>query len=172
MLPIVLYGARGLVVDERAVARAGLVALVAVLAVVIASPVIACVRLTKGPDQFRPHFRQVAELADRLAGQPVQLYWGSEDITGGTADLFAGGAASDVSPLSPEGRAAIGVHGLVVVCLMGDAACRQTDEVLENGGARTTTVALTRSFLGFTGPPLSLRITVVPPPRTPARTTD
>ena len=30
LLPIVLYGARGLVVDERAVARAGLVALAAV----------------------------------------------------------------------------------------------------------------------------------------------
>ena len=172
LLPIVLYGARGVVVDERAVARAGLVALVAVLAVVIASPVIACVRLTKGPDQFRPHFRQVAELADRLAGQPVQLYWGSEDITAGLPIYLPAARRLPVSPLSPEGRAATGVHGLVVVCLIGDPSCRETDDVLANGGARTTTVALTRSFLGFSGPPLSLRITVVPPPRTPARTTD
>ena len=163
LLPIVLYGARGLVVDERAVARAGLVALAAVLAVVIASPVIACVRLTKGPDQFRPHFRQVAELAERLAGQRVQLYWGSLDITGGLAIYLPGAQLLTTSPWSPEGRAAIGAHGLVVVCLTSDAACRQAEEILEKGGARTMPVALTRSFLGFTGPPLNLRITVVPP---------
>ena len=163
LLPIVLYGARGLVVDERAVARAGLVALAAVLAVVIASPVIACVRLTKGPDQFRPHFRQVAELAERLAGQRVQLYWGSLDITGGLAIYLPGAQLLTTSPWSPEGRAAVSAHGLVVVCLTSDAACRQAEEILEKGGARTTPVALTRSFLGFTGPPLNLRITVVPP---------
>ena len=163
LLPIVLYGARGLVVDERAVARAGLVALAAVLAVVIASPVIACVRLTKGPDQFRPHFRQVAELAERLAGQRVQLYWGSLDITGGLAIYLPGAQLLTTSPWSPEGRAAVSAHGLVVVCLTSDAACRQAEEILEKGGAHTTPVALTRSFLGFTGPPLNLRITVVPP---------
>jgi 4-amino-4-deoxy-L-arabinose transferase-like glycosyltransferase len=163
LLPIVLYGARGLVVDERAVARAGLVALAAVLAVIIASPVIACVRLTKGPDQFRPHFRQVAELAQRLAGQPVQLYWGSLDITGGLAIYLPGAQLLTMSPWSPEGRAAVGAHGLVVVCLTSDAACRQTEEALEKGGAHTTPVALTRSFLGFTGPSLNVRITLVPP---------
>ena len=90
LLPVVLYGARGLVVDERSVARAGIVALVAVLAVLIASPVIAAVRVTKGPDQFRPHFRQVAELAERLAGQPIKLYWGSLDVTGGLAIYLPG----------------------------------------------------------------------------------
>jgi hypothetical protein len=163
LLPIVLYGARGLVVDEQAVARAGLVAFVAVLAVIIASPVIACVRLTKGPDQFRPHFRQVAELAERLAGQPIKLYWGSLDVTGGLAIYLPQAQLLTTGPLSPEGRAAVGAPGLAVVCLTSDAGCQQTEEALEKGGARTTTVALTRSFLGFTGPPLNVRITVVPP---------
>ncbi len=162
LLPVVLYGARGLVVDERSVARAGIVALVAVLAVLIASPVIAAVRVTKGPDQFRPHFRQVAELAERLAGQPIKLYWGSLDVTGGLA-IYLPGAQLLTNPWSPEGRAAVSAQGLLVVCLASDAACRQTEKTLEKDGARTTPAALTRSFLGFTGPPLNVRITVVPP---------
>ena len=91
-----------------------------VLAVVIASPVIACVRLTKGPDQFRPHFRQVAELAERLAGQRVQLYWGSLDVTGGLAFYLPEAQLLTTSPWSAEGRAAISAHGLVVVCLTSD----------------------------------------------------
>jgi len=170
LLPVVLYGARGIVVDERAVARAGLVALIAVLAVVIASPVIACVRVTKGPDQFRPHFRQVAELADSLAGKPVQLYWGSTNITGGLPFYMPGARPISADPLSPEGRAAASEHGLLVVCLMDNMLCRQVGEALANDGARTATVALTRGFLGFTGPALNLQITVVPPAETPART--
>ena len=172
LLPIMLYGARDIVVDERGVARAGLVGLAAVLAIVIASPVIACVRLTEGPDQFRPHFRQVAELADRLAGKPVQWYWGSDDVTGGLPVYMPGAQRLSVSPLSPEGRAATSEDGLVVVCLMDNAPCRQTGEALANEGARTATIALTRSFLGLTGPPLNLQITAVPPAGKPARTTE
>jgi len=144
------------------VARAGLVALAAVLAVVIASPVIACVRLTKGPDQFRPHFRQVAEFADHLAGQPVQLYWGSLDIIGGLTFYSPEARALLVSPLSPEGHAASSKHGLVVVCLAGDVPCQKTSEALAGVGVHSSTTTLTRSFLGFAGPPITFQITVVP----------
>jgi hypothetical protein len=43
VLPIVLYGSRALFIDERATVRAGLFTLAATLAILIASPVIACV---------------------------------------------------------------------------------------------------------------------------------
>ena len=82
-LPIVLYGSRHLLVDDRAVARGGLAALVVTLAIVLASPVVACVRLASGPDVNRPHFRQVAERAELLAGRPIELMWGSEGIVPG-----------------------------------------------------------------------------------------
>jgi Dolichyl-phosphate-mannose-protein mannosyltransferase len=169
LLPVVLYGARGIVVDDRAVVRAGLFALAAILAVIVASPVIACVRLTKGPDQFRPHFRQVAELADRLAGKRVGLYFGTEAITGGLPIYLPTSRSLSLSPLSAEGRAASNGQGLIVVCLMNDVSCLQTSEMLAAAGARTANVAITRSFLGFTGPPLNVRITVVPPADTPDR---
>jgi 4-amino-4-deoxy-L-arabinose transferase-like glycosyltransferase len=171
LLPIVLYASPRITVDAGAAARAGVVTLAIILAVVVVSPVIAGVRVAYGPDQYRPHFRQAAELADRLSGRPVQLYWGTGDIIAGLPVYLPGAQLLSVRPLSDEGRAASSVHGLVVACLMTDAACRNIGDALAKTGARTTTAALTRSFLGFTGPPLDLQITVVPQAETPARTT-
>ena len=74
--PIVLYGSRALLIDERVTARAGLATLAVTLAILIASPIIACVRLTNGPDPYRPHFQQVAEIGASLTGRPVELIWG------------------------------------------------------------------------------------------------
>jgi len=171
LLPVVLYASPRLAIDARAAARAGLVALAMTLAVVFASPVIAGVRVAYGPDQYRPHFRQAAELANRLSGKPVQLYWGNESITAGTPVYLPGARRLPVGPLSDEGRAATRLRGLVVFCLLTDTGCRKVADALEQNGARTATVALTRSFLGFTGPPLDVQITVVPQAETPARTT-
>ena len=165
-LPIVLYGSRYLVVDDRAVARAGVLGFAVISAVVVASPVIACVRLINGPDQFRPHFPQVAELAERLTGKPVRLYWGSEDITAGLPIYLPQARRLPVSPLSAEGRAATDAQGLFIVCLKNDALCRGVGNALASAGAQTSTVALTRSFLGFSGPPLDLQLTVAPPLQT------
>ena len=115
LLPVVLYASPRITVDARAVARAGVVALAMILAVVIASPVIAGVRVAYGSDQYRPHFRQVAELADRLSGKPVQLYWGSGDIIAGLPIYLPGARLLSVGPLSDEGRADSSVHGLSLI---------------------------------------------------------
>ncbi len=168
LLPIVLYASRYLIVDEVVVARAGLVVLAATLVILVASPVIACVRLTNyGDDQYRPHFRQVAELADGLAGKPIQLYWGSPEMISGLPFYLPEARPINADPLSAEGRAASSVHGLLVVCLSGDAPCLKTSEALANAGAHTATVALTRHFLGVSSPPLRLQITVIALAQTP-----
>jgi len=83
LLPLVLYGSRHLLIDERVSARAGLATLAVTLAILIASPVIACVRLSQGHDPYRPHFQQVAQIGETLAGRPVELLWGSEGIVSG-----------------------------------------------------------------------------------------
>ena len=115
-LPIVLYGSRHLLVDDRAVARGGLAALVVTLAIVLASPVVACVRLASGPDVNRPHFRQVAERAELLAGRPIELMWGSEGIVPGLPFYLPNAQRLIAGPSSAEGRAAIATHGLLIVC--------------------------------------------------------
>jgi len=166
LLPIVLYASRYLIVNDTVVARAGLFVVAVTLVILVASPVIACVRLMDGPEQYRAHLRQVAELADGLAGKPTQLYWGSAEL----ADvLFYLPEARPITtdPLSAEGRAASSVHGLLVVCLSGDAPCQKTGEALANAGAYMTTVTFKRSFLGFSSPPRRLQITVMPPAQTP-----
>lgn len=162
LLPIVLYASHGLIVDQRAVARAGLVALAVTVIALVASPIVAYARLTRSDDRYRAHFRQVAELAGQLAGAPVQLFWGSYDITAGLPFYLPGARPLSLDPLSAEGRAAIRSYGLLVVCLSGDAPCRQTGVALTAAGARTTSATFTRTFLGFSGQPMGFQITFVP----------
>ncbi len=172
LLPVVLYASREIMVDERTVARAGLVALAVALAAIVVSPVVAYARLTRADDQYRAHFREVARLADRLAGKPVRLFWGSPKITAGLPFYLPEASPLMVDPLSAEGRAAIGTDGLVVVCLSTDAPCRRVGAEFAAAGAHAANVIFTRSFLGVSGEPMNFEITVVPPAPTPARTTE
>jgi len=162
LLPVVLYGARDLAIDERAVARAGLVAFAVAAIALAVSPVVAYARLLRGQDQYRTHFRQVAELGDQLMGQPVRLFWGSYDITSGLPFYLPRAQPLSVDPLSAEGRAAAKVHGLLIVCVSDDVGCRTTAAALAATGATTTSVTFTRRFAGFSGPPMSFQVTVVP----------
>jgi 4-amino-4-deoxy-L-arabinose transferase-like glycosyltransferase len=169
LLPAVLYASRELVVGERTAARAGLAALAATLALLIASPVIAAVRLTKAQDQFRAHFHDAAKLADNLNGKPVRLYWGSADIVDGLAFYLPGADRLTVDPLSPEGQAAAQRDGVAVVCLPADAPCLKIADALAAAGARTQSATLTRRFLWLSGSPLMVRITAAAPDQIPAR---
>jgi hypothetical protein len=165
LLPVVLYSARTLIVDDGTVVRAGLLVIAATIMVLIASPVIAVVNVTASPDQYRPHFRQAADFAETLAGKPLERALGSESIVAGMLVYLPDGRRLADDPLSAAGRAEAKAHGLAVVCLGDDAQCQRLSDALVRDGARTATTALTRSFLGFSGPPLNVRITVVPPAR-------
>lgn len=162
LLPIVLYGSRYITVDDRAAARAGLVALAMIVAVIIASPVIGYVRLMSAHDRFRAHYPQVAALAAKLAGKPIQQIWGSSDITDGLPFYL---------PLARPSSAA-GPGTLLIVCLDRDLPCQKSAARLAAGKGRTTVATLQRRFLGFSSPPETFRITVVPPAAAPASTAD
>jgi len=105
----------------------------------------------------------VAEIGESLAGRPVELTWGSEGIVSGLPFYLRKARPLMVGPLSPEGRAAVAAHGLLIVCVTGDEGCRQTAESFAQTGAASKSVTLTRSFLGFSSPPASFQITAVPP---------
>ena len=167
LLPVVLYASRDLIVDEAAVARAGLVALAGTVVALVASPVIACRQAHERPRPVSAAFsasRGTRRIS--LAGKPVGLFWGSPAVTAGLPFYLPLARPISADPSSAAGRAASGKHGLLVVCLVGDAPCQNTSDALAKAGARTTTVGLTRSFLGFSSPPLNFQITVVPPDST------
>jgi hypothetical protein len=116
--------------------------------------------LQGGADPNRPSSHHVAEVAERLAAKPPLLFWGSPALTDGLPFYLPDARPLEKSPLSAEGRAAIGVNGLLVACLKDDAPCRATAASL--GGNRSADVTYTRSFLGFAGPPSFYRVTIIP----------
>ena len=161
LLPIVLYASRSLAIDARKASAAGLVALAAVLACIVASPVIAYARLAAGPDPSRPDSEAVAALAERLADQPVQLYWGSAALTESLPFYMAGANRLKDDPLSDLGRAEISAQGLIVACLEDDRPCLTTQAALGGAGARSAAGTISRSFLGFSAKPIGFRVTVI-----------
>lgn len=162
LLPVVLYSSRLIAIDARDVARAGLLALAATLAVVIASPFFAYARLHAGDDPFRMHSRQVAELAESLTGNSVRLFWGSRSITGGLPFYLPNARQLATDPMSDAGRAQIEAQGLVVICIDDDLSCQGESAQLSGAADHTTTVSLKRTFLGFSGPSTIFHITVLP----------
>lgn len=162
-LPIVLYGSRLITVDERAVGRAVLVGLALVLAVVIASPAIAYVRLTASHDRDRMYSRQVAETAENLAGRPIELVWGSADIASGLPFYLP-----QARPSSPDATGT-----LLIVCASGDLPCQKIAAArAATSNTRTTVATFAPNFLGWSAAPETFQITVVLPARSPASTAD
>jgi hypothetical protein len=162
LLPIVLYASLALVISTTAVAAAGLIALALTLAALVAAPFIAYQKLRAGADPNRPSSHHVVEVAEQLTAQPPLLFWGSPELTGGLPFYLPNAQPLEVSPLSPEGHAAIDVSGLLVACLKADAPCEATAAALAGGASRSADVTYARSFLGLAGPPSLYRVTVVP----------
>ena len=166
LLPVVLYGSPLITIDARAAARAGLLALAVTLAAVIASPVLAYLQLRYGDDLARAHSQQAAQAVERFAGQPVELYGGSEEAVRGLAFYLPAAARrlpGDIT--SARNRADIAAKGAVIICLHDDAPCLADGAALAGAMPRQTDVTLTRTLLGFSGRPASYRIIMVPAER-------
>ena len=162
LLPVVLYGSRKIAVDSLAVAGAGLAALAASVCFLIASPFMAYAHLTAGLDFNRPSSQEVAALAEKTSSKPVGLYWGSPEITGNLPFYLAGTNRLEDDPLSDLGRSEIAAEGLVVACRDGDTPCLTTQAAL-GGGARIVDNTIRRSFLGLSGKPIGIRVSVFLP---------
>jgi hypothetical protein len=165
LLPVVLYGSPLVTVDARAVARAGALALAVALAALIASPVLAYLKLRDGAGLARAHPQQVAEAVERFAGRSVPLFWGSEEAVASLAFYLPAARRLSGDASAAENRAEIGAQGLVIVCMSDDTSCQATAAALAGGQPRQADVTFTRTLLGFSGPPASYRIIVVPAER-------
>jgi hypothetical protein len=162
LLPVVLYASPRIAVDARAVALAGLVGLALPLASLVAAPVAAFYKMQLPREQPRSHYRQTADAVERLAGRPVQLFWGSGEIAKGLAFYMPDSHPLTVDPLSAEGRAEIRAKGLAIICFDNDSACLAAGAALAGPESRTADLAPTRSFLGFVGQPSRYRLMVLP----------
>jgi 4-amino-4-deoxy-L-arabinose transferase-like glycosyltransferase len=162
VLPIVLYGSPLVTVEARAVARAGLAALTLTLAALIASPLLAYLKLSSGNDPARAHSQQIAEVVEHFAGRSAQLFWGSEEAVAGLAFYLPAVRRLPGDPASAGNRAEIDARGLVIICLSEDAACRSAGTALAGAQPRQIDITLTRTFLGFSGHPAGYRIILVP----------
>jgi 4-amino-4-deoxy-L-arabinose transferase-like glycosyltransferase len=163
LLPVVLYGARQLIIDTTAAAAAGLTAIGMAALALIASPVVAYERLKAGLDPTRPDAKPVAVAAERLAGgAPLRLFWGSAALANGLPFYMPGVRPLDTAPSSAEGRAASESQGLLLVCVDGDASCRASVAALgSDADKRSDDIVIRHTFLGFMGPATVAHITVV-----------
>jgi 4-amino-4-deoxy-L-arabinose transferase-like glycosyltransferase len=163
LLPIVLYGSRKIAVDADAAAGAGLLALAISLFFLIAAPFIATAHLHAGLDSNRPTSQELARAARKLIGKPAALYWGSPDVVGNLPFYVAGARPLESDPTSAASRADIAQQGLLIACLDNDAACRKTQSLLGAApGAKAEDLSVTRTFLGFSGPPVGIRLVALP----------
>ena len=98
LLPVVLYASRDIIVDERAVARAGLVALAVTVAAIVVSPVVAYARLTRATTNIEPISAKLP--ARGSPGRPARAsVLGLLENHCGAAVLFARGQSSDGRPI-------------------------------------------------------------------------
>ena len=162
LFPVVLYGSRKIAIDSFAAVGAGLLALALSLAFVVASPLVAIVKLKAGLDSNRPSSREIAALAEQLSDKPALLYWGSPRIVGNLPFYLAGSHPLLGDPRPAGNRAAIAANGLLVVCLDSDEACQATAASLAGNASREVDGTISRSFLGISGPATGYRVTVVP----------
>jgi hypothetical protein len=154
LLPIVLYGSHYLTIDARVAARAGVIGLMIVLAIVIAAPAIAYVRLKGDRDRDRRYSHRIAETAKTLASRPITSIWGSNKFI------------SNLPFYLPEARLSPTADrngSLLIVCQRDDTPCQDAAAARATSGSRSATVTYRRSFLGFEGPPETFQITVAPP---------
>jgi 4-amino-4-deoxy-L-arabinose transferase-like glycosyltransferase len=162
LLPIVLFSSPLLAVETQAVARAGLTALAVAVGAVVASPVRAYVKLVtqaQANEPYRAHYAGVAKATERLAGHPVETFWGSPAITMGLPYYMPKAHLLRAEPLSAMGRAERGTDELVIICLTEDARCQAQGAALAHAENPLT---LTRTYFGFFGPPATFQIVVVP----------
>ena len=162
LLPVVLFASRVLTVDAFAAKAAKFVTLAATLACLLASPFIAYERLASGLDSNRPSSHQVAATAEQLAHPPPLLYRGSPAITGNLPFYLAGAHPLNDDPRSAASLAEIAANGLLIACLDTDAACRATEAAFASEQSGTADGAIIPRFLGFSGPPISFHVSIVP----------
>jgi hypothetical protein len=104
----------------------------------------------------------VAATAEQLAHPPPLLYRGSPAITGNLPFYLAGAHPLNDDPRSAASLAEIAANGLLIACLDTDAACRATEAAFASEQSGTADGAIIPRFLGFSGPPISFHVSIVP----------
>ena len=164
LLPIVLYASLALVISTTAVAAAGLIALALTSR---RAHRLAVHRLPKTDERAPTRTGRVritwSEVGRAACGPAAAAVLGLARTDGRACrSICQTRSRWRSSPLSPEGRAAIGASGLLIACLKDDAPCEATAAALASGASRSADVTYARSFLGLAGPPSVYRVTVVP----------
>jgi 4-amino-4-deoxy-L-arabinose transferase-like glycosyltransferase len=160
LLPVVLFGSPRLSVTAIAATRACVVALAVSLLAVMGSPLVARANLTSRRTARNAHYRQIAAEIVHLANSPAVLIGGSEDVVQGLFYYLP--AAWPMNNSSPDGGTIV---ARAVVCIDGDVACRAAAGALaRQPQSSVSDVTFAKTFFGYSSPPLTYRIVVVPVP--------
>jgi 4-amino-4-deoxy-L-arabinose transferase-like glycosyltransferase len=157
LLPVVLFGSLRLNVTAIAAARACLTALLVSLLAVAVSPLVAHMKLARQTTQ-NAHYRQIAMEIVHLAKSPAVVIGGSEEIVAGVFYYLP--KARPMSSEPNEVLTKLSTTARVLVCTENDVPCRVKADSLAGDSGSVSNVTFTKTFLGYSSPPLTYRIVV------------
>jgi hypothetical protein len=172
LLPVVLFSSP-LVHVRRATAVAILaLAMIAPLAFLAASPVIALVIHRHGVTNYASHYRLIAQALEQAwraqTDQPLRIIGGNRPVVDGSNFYFADPPATFVvtepmrTPWVNEAR--IARDGIAVVCPRAEPPCvKELNALVANHDGKTTDITLARRFFGSSDPPVDYQIAIIPP---------
>ena len=172
LMPLLLLELAGGNGDERLYRLGGVLVVGMTLAMLLLSPVIAFAKFSLGGDNnyFQPR-KELASEATRIwhetTGTPLRYVAGSQRYENAVAfyshDRPHVFIHFDVHQAPWVTAQDIDRAGLLVVCAKEDKRCRAASATLSMPQASRTELTLAHSFWGFTAPPSSFIVTVVPP---------
>jgi 4-amino-4-deoxy-L-arabinose transferase-like glycosyltransferase len=170
LLPVVLLSSPLLTVSRRAATILLAAAVVFPFVMTLLAPAIALWIHRQGLDNNAAHYRLLAgEIEKAWRGttdKPLRFLGSQTNLVNGVV-FYLPGKPATFDIMSPEvtpwaDRARILRDGIAFVCVSDDFACNQT---VANRAAHAfwSDVTVSRTYLGFSDPPVHYRIAIVPP---------
>jgi 4-amino-4-deoxy-L-arabinose transferase-like glycosyltransferase len=160
LLPVVLFGSPRLNVPAIAAARGCVTALAISLLTIAASPLVARTHLNPRWAAHDAHYRQIATEIVRLANSPAVLIGGSEDVVQGLFYYLPAAWPASSPPKERDTDSLIAAR--VMVCAKDDASCHAAARSLAGNSSSVLDVTFSKTYLGYSSPPLTYRIVVSP----------
>ena len=172
-LPVILLSSESIKLSRTAALRILALAIAVPLAALAASPIVALVIHRVGTDTDAPHYRLVAEAAEKVWQQttdkPLRIVGSYENLISGTLFYYRDGpSAYDIANprMTPWiDDATLARDGIAMVCPADNVLCMNALNARASAapGGKRAEVDISRRYMGTSDPPQHFVIATIPP---------